>query len=37
MLGIKDVSGFYAEKYGGVLIDSSDREITPNPYEDLLD
>ena len=36
MIGIKDVNSFYSEKYGGIQIEILERELTPNPYEDLL-
>jgi hypothetical protein len=36
MVGIKDVSAFYSEKYGGTSIEIRDREEFINPYEELL-
>ena len=36
MLGVRDVSGFYSEKYGGTQVDAPEREKTRNPYEELL-
>ena len=36
LLGVKDVSGFYSEKYGGTQVEAPERELTQNPYEELL-
>jgi sorting nexin-1/2 len=36
MVGLKDVSLFYADKYGGIKIETTNRELNSNPYEELL-
>lgn len=36
LIGIRDVSDFYSEKYGGTKIDAPEREPSENPYDELL-